>query len=227
MSRRPSDDELIEHVLAAGAGDLATQAALDALIGASPELQSEVMAIREALGLVGASIAPGGAMPRGIPRTAATSRDALLSALVSSARFAPFIDDLARHFALPTTRVQQLLAATDTPEAWIVTRRPGYRYMEFDTGPGAIASHAGFAALPRGMPIRYHRHLGPELNYVMEGALQTRDGRLILPGETLLMEAGSAHELAVDERADAFVAIVHESFEIIENPAADYTPAPD
>jgi len=210
MSRRPSDDELIEHVLATGAGELAKGAALDALIAASPELQSEVWAIREALGLVGAW---------GMPGTRAAGRDALLASLQSSSRFSPFVDDLARHFALPRTRVQQLLAATDTPDAWIVTRRPGYRYMEFDTGAGAIASHAGFAALPRGMLIRYHRHLGPELNYVMEGALRTHDGRLILPGETLLMESGSAHELAVDERADAFVAIVHDAFEIIEKTA--------
>jgi hypothetical protein len=216
MSRCPSDDELIEHALGIGAGERASQSALDALIGASPELQSEILAIREALGLVGVSTATGvGSDPQRMPRPRA--REALLAALHSSARFSPFIDDLARHFALPRSRVQQLLAATDAAEAWIVTRRPGYRYMEFDTGQGAIASHAGFAQLPRGMPIRLHRHLGPELNYVMEGALRTRDGRLILPGETLLMEAGSAHELAVDERADAFVAIVHEAFEIIED----------
>jgi anti-sigma factor ChrR (cupin superfamily) len=209
MSRHPSDDELIEHALGTGSREPATEGALDALIAASPELQLEVLAIREALGLVGASL--------GVSNRAA-GRETLLAALDSSARFSPFIDDLARHFALPRTRVQQLLAATETPEAWVVTPRPGYRYMEFDTGAGAIASHAGFAELPRGMPIRYHRHMGPELNYVMEGALRTRDGRLISPGETLLMEPGSAHELTVDERADAFVAIVHEAFEIIEKP---------
>jgi hypothetical protein len=53
----------------------------------------------------------------------------------------------------------------------------------------------------------------------MEGALRTTEGRLILPGETLLMERGSVHELTVDERADAFVAIVHDAIEIIENPS--------
>jgi hypothetical protein len=207
MSRRPSDDELIEHVLGTGAGEPATAAALDALIAASPELQSELLAIREALGRLGTSL---------VPSARATGRDALLASLDSSARFSPFIDDLARHFALPRTRVQRLLAATDTPGAWIATGRPGYRYMEFDAGPGAIASHAGFAELPRGMPIRSHRHLGPELNYVMEGALRTAEGRLILPGETLLMQPGSVHELSVDERADAFVAIVHEAMEFID-----------
>jgi hypothetical protein len=204
---RPAYEELAEYVLGSLPGD--RKRALEMLIASSPDLQRDVAELREAFSVLDDQL------PRVPPRAA--SRAALLGALDSADRFSPFVDDLVGYFDLPLARVRELLHQTDDPARWIATPVPGIRLIDFPSGPNAIATHAGFAAFPKGLQFPYHRHLGPEINYILEGSLFA-GGRLYIPGEAVIMEAGTAHEFSIPD-ADTLIAVIHIGFEFIDKPA--------
>jgi hypothetical protein len=151
-----------------------------------------------------------------LPRPCA--RKALLSALATGERFRPFLADLMHWCDLTAIRVRELLAQIDEAGAWRSGPLPGLAVMPFAAGPNAIAHHAGFARMPRGLWFPYHRHAGHEINYVLEGALRDGDSRLYLPGEAMVKAPGSAHECYVPGDADTLIAVVQLGFEFIEKP---------
>ena len=181
---------------------------LETLIARSPELQREVDAAREALSVF-AHVAPPVAPRRG-------ARAALLAALSTGERFRPFLDDLMRAFDLGRERVRELLAKIDDPASFEPGPLPGIAVMHFAGGPNAVAPDTGFVRLPRGLQFPYHRHVGHEINYVMEGALRDGDGTLYLPGEAIVMAPGTAHEFSVPDDADVLIAVVQAGFEFID-----------
>jgi hypothetical protein len=146
------------------------------------------------------------------------AREALLAALETGERFRPFLRDIVHFCDLPAARVRQLLSQIDEPCAWETGPLPGLAYMPFRAGPGAVAPDTGFARLPRGLCFPYHRHAGPEINYVLEGAIRDGDGTLYLPGEALVKPEGSAHECFVPDNADALIVVVQVGFEVVEKP---------
>jgi hypothetical protein len=125
------------------------------------------------------------------------------------------VRDLVRHFDLKDARVRELLRQIDDAASWKQTPVPGIRLMDFPSGPNAIATHAGFSTLPKGLQFPYHRHLGPEINYVLEGAVLNDDGQLYIPGEAIILRAGSSHAFSIPD-ADTLVAIIHIGFEFID-----------
>jgi hypothetical protein len=140
----------------------------------------------------------------------------LLLALDTGARYRPFLSDLTRHFDLSEARVMQLFHAIDDVAAWEPGPMPGIAVMHFPGGPNALAQDTGFVRLPRGLQFPYHRHLGHEVNYVLEGALRDGDGTLYLPGEAIERAKDTAHEFSVPEEADALIAVVQDGFEFIQ-----------
>jgi hypothetical protein len=148
----------------------------------------------------------------------AGAREALLSALDSGERFRPFLEDIVRFCDLPAARVRELLSRIDVPHAWETGPLPGLAYMPFAAGPCAVAPDTGFARLPRGLCFPYHRHLGPEINYVLEGAVRDGDGTLYLPGEAIVKARGSAHECFVPDDADALIVVVQVGYEVVDKP---------
>jgi anti-sigma factor ChrR (cupin superfamily) len=203
---RPAYEELAEYVL--GSLPDARRRVLETQIAASPELQHDVAELRESFSVLDAQLT------KVAPRTA--SRAALLQALDSADRFSPFVDDLVGHFDLPNARVRELLRQTDDPARWIATPVPGIRLMDFPSGPNAIAAHAGFTTFPKGLEFPYHRHLGPEINYILEGSMLA-GGKLYIPGEAVIMETGSSHEFAIPD-ADTLIAVIHLGFEFVDKP---------
>jgi hypothetical protein len=203
---RPAYEELADYVLGSLPG--ARRGMIGMQIASSPELQREVAELREAFSVLADQI------PRVPPCPA--SRALLLGALDTAERFSPFVDDLARHFDLPVAHVRELLHQTDDPARWIATPVPGIALIDFPTGPNAIATHAGFARFPRGLQFPYHRHLGPEINYILEGSLLT-GGKLYIPGQAVIMEPGTSHEFAIPD-VDTLIAVIHIGFEFIDKP---------
>jgi len=203
---RPAHEDLAEYVL--GSLPNALRGALEAQIAGSPDLQRDVAELREAFGALDDQL------PRVPPRPG--SRAALLGALDSAERFSPFVGELALHFDLPIARVRELLHQTDDPARWIAAPVPGIRLIDFPSGPNAIATHAGFVAFPRGLQFPYHRHLGPEINYILEGSILT-GGKLYIPGEAVIMEPGSCHEFEIPD-SDTLIAVIHIGFEFIDKP---------
>jgi anti-sigma factor ChrR (cupin superfamily) len=186
------------------------QREFEAELAESDELRRELAAVREALASLPFLRAPA------LPRPGA--RDELLAALGSGDRFRPFLADLARCCDLTAARVRELLSRIDDASAWERGPMPGLAFMHFDAGPNAIAHETYFVRLPRGMCFPYHRHAGPEINYVLEGALRDGDGTVYVPGEAMVKAPGTAHECFVPEDADTLIAVVQEGFEVIEKP---------
>lgn len=145
-------------------------------------------------------------------------RDRLLEALTGPERYAPFRDDIARHFDLTPGRITELFAEMALPERWEDGPMPGIRLMHFEAGPGALARDTGFVSMPAGMHFPYHRHLGHEVNYVMEGAILDGDGTLYLPGEAIERGPGTEHEYFVPESGDLLMAVMQDGFDIIPKP---------
>ncbi len=185
---------------------------IDALVASSPDLQAELRAAREALGLL--------AHGEGGMRAPAAGRSRLLSALDSGARYAPFVADLCASFDLGAGRIRELCDQIDVPSAWEAGPIPGISVMHFPGGPNVLAPDTGFVRLPRGLHFPYHRHVGHEINYVIEGAMRDGDGTLYLPGEAIEMTAGTAHEFSIPDDADALIAVVQAGFEFIPKPGS-------
>jgi hypothetical protein len=184
---------------------------IDALVAGSPELQRELRALRETLAAVGSSLSQV-APPPG-------ARAALLAALDSGKRFAPFLDDLVRHLDLAKSRVLELLDEMANPGRWELGPMPGIRLMHIEHGPLAVAPDAGFVWMQRGFQFPYHRHAGHEVNYVLEGAIRDGDGTLYLPGEAIIMAPGSAHDYSVPDGADLLMLVIQQGFDIEEKPS--------
>jgi len=202
---RRAPEELAEHVL--GMSTESQSRALESDAARSPELRQELSEVRELLALLPDALAPV------TPST--TGRAALLRALDSGERFRPFIDDLARHFDLAKARVRELLSFVDDATHWEPGPLPGITLMHFATGPNAIAQDTGFVRFPKGLRFPRHRHLGHEINYVLEGAVRDGDGTLYLAGQALVMGPDSSHEFSIPEDADALVAVVQAGFDLI------------
>jgi hypothetical protein len=207
MNRKALDD-LPEYVL--GTLPEPELRALEAELAASSELRRELDAVREALGR--ASEVDSG------PRAPLSARARLLDALASGDRYSPFLADLARHFDLAPERVRELLHAIDLPASWEAGPMPGIEVMHFAGGPRAVAPDTGFVRLPKGLEFPYHRHVGHEVNYVLEGAVRDGDGRLYVAGEAIVMEPGTAHEFSIPDDADALIAVIQAGFEFIQKP---------
>lgn len=202
----PSIDKLTEYAL--GLLSDADRAAVERQMESSPTLRTELRAIRDALAATVTATAEEAKVSIG--------RSALLSALDSGARYRPFLSDLMRHFDLPDERVMELFHSIDDAASWEAGPMPGISVMHFAGGPNALAHDTGFVRLPRGLQFPYHRHLGHEVNYVLEGALRDGDGTLFLPGEAIERVTGSAHEFSVPDDADALIAVVQDGFEFVE-----------
>jgi hypothetical protein len=201
-------DDLHDYVL-----DLlpnAERRKIDAEVARSPELAAEVRAAREALAK---SVAIAGLVK---PSEGARSR--LLGALSTGDRYAPFMSDLARDFDLSVDRVRELCGQIDQPSSWEAGPLPGIFVMHFAGGPNVIAPDTGFVRLPRGLEFPYHRHVGHEINYVMEGAVRDGDGSLYLPGEAIVMTPGTEHEFSIAGDKDALIAVVQAGFEFVPKP---------
>jgi anti-sigma factor ChrR (cupin superfamily) len=207
MNRKALDD-LPEYVL--GTLPDSERRALEAELAASPELRRELDLVREALGSA--------ATPAVTESAPAPARSRLLAALVTGDRYSPFLADLCRHFDLAAERVRQLLHAIDDAASWEAGPLPGIQVMHFPAGPGAVAQDTGFVRLPRGLQFPYHRHVGNEVNYVLEGAVRNGDGRLFVAGEAIEMEPGTEHEFSIPEDADALIAVVQAGFEFVPKP---------
>ena len=183
---------------------------IDAEVARSPELAAEVRAVREALAKT-ATVA-GYAKPR------PEARNRLLAALSTGDRYAPFVSDLARSFDLGVERIRELCGQIDLASSWEAGPLPGISVMHFPGGPNAVAHDTGFVRLPRGLQFPYHRHVGHEINYVLEGAMRDGDGSLYLPGEAIIMTPGTEHEFSIPDDADALIAVVQAGFDFVAKP---------
>ena len=185
---------------------------VDDAVAASPSLRREVDALAEAL----AQGAAGALTPLSPPPAL---RDRLLATVGGVDRFAPFLDDLTALFELPVETIRGLLARIDDPGvrsgvAWerqlLGVPLEATELFHFPVGPRLAATGAagGVLRVRAGSAFIAHRHTGDEVTYVLEGGCL--DGACLLgPGERIVMEAGTSHDLRSAPERDLVVMVLH------------------
>ena len=124
----------------------------------------------------------------------------LASADEPAARFAPFIDRLARLIDRSADRATELLerVARSAAGTWQAAAAlgPGIELIHLDGGPAVAGADVGFVRIPAGGRFPYHEHLGRERVLILQGRLQDSDGQIYGPGDAIAMDAGSSHDFA-------------------------------
>ena len=130
-------------------------------------------------------------------------RERLIRTLAGADRFAPFLDRIAALIDLGADAVRPLLSRIDDAAAW-EPGLPGMHMQHFQAGPRFATADAGFVRLQPGMAFPRHRHLGPELTIVLEGAMRTGD-QVYGPGAVLEMAEGTVHDYGATAERDLVV----------------------
>jgi putative transcriptional regulator len=202
VKKHDADALIPEYVLGTLPEDQADE--IDAIVGASPELQRRVSDIQE--GLAG-SIA---ALPQLAPSSATRSR--LLEALAGPDRFRPFFDVLTRLVDLPVDGLRAILARIDEAGGWEAGPLPTVQVVHFKGGPRVQALDTGLLRMAAGTRFPHHRHLGDEITVVLEGTL--RDGaRVYGPGQVIEWRVGTEHDYAAGPGRDLVTLVVHSGIE--------------
>jgi anti-sigma factor ChrR (cupin superfamily) len=197
MTRPIHDEELAELAL----GTL-TPAHRDALVR---DLGADAVAVAEADAAEALS-ALAVALPPAAPSPGL--RDRLLASARGPARFAPFIDRLARLCDLAVDRAQALLASLSDPATWQASPGPNISLVHFDGGPRVAAADAGFVRVAAGTPFPDHRHVGEETVLVLQGSFIDSHGTEVRAGDIARMSTDSRHHFMAGAGEDLIYAAV-------------------
>lgn len=202
MTSASHDDRLVEYVL--GTLDPGARAQLERELG--PRLDSELAATRDALS----------ALPLALPpvRPPVALRDRLLASARGPARFAPFIDRLARLLDVATDHARGLLASLEHPGTWLTSPGPNVSLIHLLGGPATTGADVGFIRVDAGTTFPPHRHVGEEHVLVLQGSYQDSDGMSARAGDLVHMSAGSSHHFTAGPDADLIYAVVVHGVEI-------------
>lgn len=139
-----------------------------------------------------------------------SARARLLNALGhdgGGARFRPLLAALGRLTDLSAEALSAVLARIDEAASWI-DGAPGVSYFHFTPGPGAPAPAAGLVRVQPGAIFPRHRHLAPEVSFVLDGVL-VENGRRCGPGSLLESATGSEHEYSAGPGRDLLLVSLH------------------
>jgi hypothetical protein len=135
-------------------------------------------------------------------------RARLLATVGSVARFRPFVVALGRLFALDFEALRDLLLKVDDPAAYQIAPMPGVRYFHFSPGQASGFAEAGIVRVAKGAGFPRHEHLGPEVNFVLEGTM-LEGGSIDGPGTAKWQNAGSAHDYRAGDARDLVLVAGH------------------
>lgn len=208
MTAASPDARLVEYVL--GTLTAAERAALALELG--PRLEAELTATREALAALSFTLAP--------RRPPASLRERLLASARGPARFAPFIDRVARFIDVAAERARELLASLEDPATWLPSPGPNIHLVHLQGGPACAAADVGFVRVAAGTTFPLHRHLGDEHVLVLQGTYVDSDGSDYRPGDLAFKPEGSSHEFTAGPDQDLIYVTV---FHGVEVPGIDLT----
>jgi len=138
----------------------------------------------------------------------AGARARLLDALAGVQRFRPLMEALARLTDLGSDALFAVLRRIEDAASWI-EGAPGISYFHFTPGPGAPSPAAGLVRLRPGAVFPRHRHLGPEVSFVLDGVLIDDAGLGHGPGAVIESAAGSEHAYAAGAGRDLLLVSLH------------------
>lgn len=124
----------------------------------------------------------------------------LLDHLEGRSPFAGFVDRIAGLFAIPRGDAKRLLADAAAASGW-EPMFPGATVRR--CVPGAALRgpdhDAGLVRIGPSLVFPFHEHGGEERTLVLQGGfVDELTGRHLLPGDTLVLSAGTAHRFRID-----------------------------
>ncbi|HVY39800.1 MAG TPA: cupin domain-containing protein [Polyangia bacterium] len=137
----------------------------------------------------------------------AAARARLLDALSGAGRFQPLLAALGRLTDLGADALSAVLSRIDQAASW-TEGAPGVSYFHFTPGPGAPAPAAGIVRVRPGAVFPRHRHLGPEVGFVLDGVL-VENGQRHAAGSVIESAVGSEHEFAAAPGRDLLIVSLH------------------
>ncbi len=208
MTTADRDARLAEYVLGTLSAD--ERAALEHELGAG--LQHALATTRDALAALSFALPP--------QRPPASLRERLLASARGPARFAPFIDRLARFIDVASERARELLASLEHPGTWLPSPGANVHLVHLVGGPACAAADVGFVRVAAGTTFPMHRHLGDERVLLLQGGYRDSDGARLRAGDLDFKPAGSSHEFTADPEQDLIYVVV---FHGVEIPSMDLT----
>ncbi|MCK6547409.1 cupin domain-containing protein [Myxococcota bacterium] len=180
---------------------------VEAALASSAELRAEAAAMAEDFAVLADGLTPVAPSPN--------VRERLFASVAGEHRYFAFGAALSKYFDLARARVEELIRAIDDAATeWTDGPLPGIRLMHFPGGPATAGADTGFVWFPANLPFPWHRHLGREVNFVMQGSVIDYGGRVYGPGEAIIKEPGTEHEFTIGPEPTLLAVVIHEGFEI-------------
>lgn len=202
MSPASHDARLVEYVLGTLPAD--ERATLERELGA--DLQRELAATRDALSALPFTLPP--------QRPSPALRERLLASARGPARFAPFIDRVARFIDVAADKARELLASLELPSVWLASPGPNIHLVHLVGGPACATADIGFVRVAAGTTFPMHRHLGDEHVLVLQGGYLDTNGHRFRAGDVAFQAEGSSHEFTADPEQDLIYITVFNGIEI-------------
>lgn len=175
---------------ALGVLDDAETGEVERAVAVDPALAVELAAFQDAAGDLVAPVAP--------------PADVLARLLVSAgqSKWERFSARFGMIFDVSVEKARELIGLVEKKSAW-ETPVPGVGLIHFLAGPAAGATaDCGFIRLAPGCRFPWHTHKGSEHSLILAGQVREHGGRLLGPGDELVVADGSEHDL-VNEGEDA------------------------
>lgn len=143
-----------------------------------------------------------------------TLRARLLASASGPARFAPFIDRLARLIDVTADRARDLLASLEHAGTWLAGPGANVSLVHLEGGLAVAGANVGFVRVTAGTSFPPHRHLGEEHVLVLQGSYSDSDGTSARAGDLVYAPGDSAHTLTAGQGKDLIYAVVVYGVEI-------------
>jgi len=202
MTPHPNDARLVEYVLGTLPAD--ERASLERDLGSS--LERELASTRDALASLSLTLPP--------QRPAPTLRERLLASARGPARFAPFIDRVARFIDVAADKARELLASLELPNVWLPSPGANIHLVHLVGGPACATADVGFVRVAAGTTFPMHRHLGDEHVLVLQGGYLDDSGHRFRAGDVAFQAEGSSHEFTADPEHDLIYVTVFNGVEV-------------
>jgi mannose-6-phosphate isomerase-like protein (cupin superfamily) len=188
--------------------------AVDQALLRDPSLAEELAAYRDA------------ASEMIVPVTPSPDVHERLVASVGGGRFERFAAQLGTLYDVTVDRMREILGLAERPASWEAAM-PGIGLVHFDGGPACATADCGFVRLAEGAVFPLHTHRGEEVSLILAGSVRTivnEQERILSAGETLVMAAGSSHDLTAVGGECIFAARAGEGIEIGGVPMRPHKP---
>ena len=167
--------------------------AVERATAGDPALASELALFHQAAEQLVAPIAPPADVKARLLVSAGQSKWELFSA-----RFGAIFD-------VTIDKARELIGLVERPASWEAPI-PGVGLIHFAGGPAAAAADCGFIRIAPGCRFPWHTHKGEEHTIVLAGRVREHGGRVLGPGDELVVANGSAHDLVNEGAEDVIFA---------------------